>query len=50
MATTRLPPDFVEFLKLLNANEVEYLVVGGYAVDHHGYVRCTARLIESATP
>lgn len=42
MATTRLPSDFVEFLKLLNENEVEYLVVGGYAVGHHGYVRATA--------
>ena len=41
MATTRLPPDFKEFLKLFNAHGVEYLLVGGYAVIHHGYVRTT---------
>jgi len=29
MATIQLPPDFKEFLKLLNSNKVEYLVVGG---------------------
>jgi hypothetical protein len=29
-------------LKLLNSNEVEYLVVGGYAVGFHGYPRATA--------
>lgn len=27
-----LPPDFKEFLRLLNDNEVEYLLIGGYAV------------------
>lgn len=32
MATIRLPPDFKEFLQLLKANEVEYLLVGGYEV------------------
>jgi hypothetical protein len=32
MATIRLPPDFKEFLQLLNAHQVEYLLVGGYAV------------------
>lgn len=37
-----LPPDFKDFLKLLNSNEVEYLVVGGYAVGFHGYPRATA--------
>jgi len=26
MATIRLPPDFKEFFKLLNASEIEYLV------------------------
>lgn len=44
MATTRLPPDFQEFLKLLNAQHVEYLVIGGYAVAYHGYPRATADL------
>lgn len=41
MATTPLPHDFKEFLKLLNSSEVEYLVVGGYAVGHYGYPRNT---------
>jgi hypothetical protein len=41
MATIRLPPDFKEFLKLLAAHQVEYLLVGGYAVGYHGYPRAT---------
>jgi hypothetical protein len=41
MATIRLPPDFKEFLQLLNAHRVEYLLVGGYAVGYHGYPRAT---------
>jgi len=36
-----LPPDFKEFLKLLNAHQVEYLLIGGYAVGYHGYPRAT---------
>jgi hypothetical protein len=42
MATARLPPDFREFLQLLNTHQVEYLLVGGYAVGYHGYPRATA--------
>ena len=42
MATIRLPRDFRDFLSLLNAHEVEYLLVGGYAVAFHGYPRTTA--------
>ncbi|HRJ88848.1 MAG TPA: nucleotidyltransferase [Pyrinomonadaceae bacterium] len=37
----RLPQDFKEFLKLLEANEVKYLLVGGYAVGVYGYPRPT---------
>ncbi len=37
----RLHQDFREFLKLLNETGVEYLVIGGYAVVMHGYVRAT---------
>ena len=37
MAMIQLPPDFKEFLKLLNLHRVEYLLVGGYAVGYHGY-------------
>jgi hypothetical protein len=33
--------DFEEFLKLLNKKKVEYVVVGGYAVAFHGFVRAT---------
>ncbi|GAI92116.1 unnamed protein product, partial [marine sediment metagenome] len=36
-----LPSDFKEFLKLLNAHQVEYLLIGGYAVGFHGYPRAT---------
>ena len=37
-----LPGDFKEFLKLLNEAEVQYLLIGGYAVGYHGYPRATA--------
>jgi predicted nucleotidyltransferase len=33
--------DFKEFIELLNANDVKYLVIGGYAVNFHGYPRYT---------
>jgi hypothetical protein len=36
-----LPQDFKEFLSLLNKHEVDYLLVGGYAVALHGYPRYT---------
>lgn len=42
MATIHLPQDFKEFLKLLNDHQVEYLLVGGYAVGYYGYPRATA--------
>ncbi len=38
---TQLPPDFKEFLRLLNSKEVEYLIVGGYAVGYYGFPRAT---------
>ena len=41
MAMILLPPDFKEFLQLLNRYEVEYLLIGGYAVGYHGYPRAT---------
>ena len=44
MATIHLLSDFKEFLKLLNAHHVEYLLIGGYAVGYHGYPRATADL------
>jgi hypothetical protein len=39
-----LNPDFKEFVESLNANNVRYLVVGGYAVALHGYPRYTKDL------
>ena len=41
MVRKQLPQDFRDFLKLLNENEVEYLLIGGYAVTYHGYPRST---------
>ena len=41
MATPALPKDFNEFLKSLNSNRVEYLLIGGYAVGIHGHIRAT---------
>jgi len=37
-----LDPNFKELLKLLNSGEVKFLVLGGYAVNFHGYHRNTA--------
>lgn len=37
----QLPDDFKDFLRLLNAQGVDYLLVGGYAVAYHGYPRAT---------
>lgn len=37
----KLPNDFKEFLNLLNANGVRYLLIGGYAVGFYGYPRAT---------
>jgi hypothetical protein len=36
--------DFKEFIQLLNANHVRYLIVGGYAVAFHGHPRYTKDL------
>ena len=35
-------PDFSDFLELLNKNKVRFLLIGGYAVILHGYVRSTS--------
>ena len=37
----KIPQDFKEFLKLLNENDAEYLLIGGYAVGYYGYPRPT---------
>lgn len=36
-----LDQDFKEFIQLLNANKVQYIIVGGYAVSFHGFPRYT---------
>jgi hypothetical protein len=40
----QLADDFKEFLRLLNSEKIEYLLVGGYAVGVHGYSRMTGDL------
>jgi len=39
-----LHKDFAEFCSLLNANQVDFLIVGGYAVAFHGAPRFTGDL------
>ena len=39
-----LNEDFLDFIRALNQHEVEYLIVGGYAVIFHGYPRTTGDL------
>lgn len=36
-----IQPDFEDFLRLLETHQVEYMIVGGYAVAFHGYPRFT---------
>lgn len=36
-----LDKDFKEFIELLNEYKVDYLIIGGYAVNFHGYPRYT---------
>lgn len=44
MKELRLENDFIDFVELCNKYEVEYLVIGGYAVSIHGYPRTTKDL------
>lgn len=44
MEPITLYPDFGDLLSLFNENEVEYLVIGGYAVNFYGYIRYTGDL------
>lgn len=41
MTMIPIPRDFQEFLKLLAQHKVKHLLIGGYAVAYHGYVRTT---------
>lgn len=40
----QLDPDFSEFVALLAAHDVRYMIVGGYAVAAHGLPRATGDL------
>jgi predicted nucleotidyltransferase len=37
----KISADMAELLKLLNKNKVEYLICGGHAVAHYGFIRMT---------
>ena len=37
-------PDFQDFITALNVAEVEYVLIGGYSVNLHGYSRTTGDL------
>jgi hypothetical protein len=39
-----MSPDFKDLLSILNADNVRYLVVGGYAVSLHAQPRATKDL------
>ena len=40
----KLPADFRDLLVCLSDAEAEFMVIGGYAVAHHGHVRATKDL------
>jgi hypothetical protein len=44
MDTIPLLPDFLDLLRFLNEEKVNYLVIGGMAVNFHGYHRATGDL------
>lgn len=44
MVTIPLLPDFLDLLRFLNVEQVEYLVIGGMAVNYYGYHRSTGDL------
>lgn len=39
-----IPHDFLAFLSCLSSHDVKFLLIGGYAVAYHGYVRTTGDL------
>ena len=36
--------DFIDFIILLNKNQVQYMIIGGYAVNNYGFQRFTGDL------
>ncbi len=41
MSNNIFNPDFTDYIELLNKHQVEYMLVGGMAVNVHGYRRST---------
>ncbi|WP_255459135.1 hypothetical protein [Mucilaginibacter lacusdianchii] len=39
-----LEQDFIDFVEMLNKHNVEYMIVGGYALAFHGKPRHTGDL------
>lgn len=39
-----LDPDFEDFIQFLNQYEVDYMIIGGYAMAFHGSPRYTGDL------
>ncbi len=37
----QIPQEFKEFLSILNSNKVDYILIGGYAINIYGYSRPT---------
>ena len=37
----QIPREFKEFLSILNSNKVDYILIGGYAINIYGYSRPT---------
>ncbi len=44
MQNDLLPADFKEFIENLNQKNVEYLIIGGYALGAYGHIRATKDL------
>lgn len=44
----QLPPDFKEFIELLNENSVRYVIVGGWVGVEHDRVPALRPLIQTA--
>jgi len=40
----KFPPHFREFIQALNNNDVEYMLIGGYAMGAYGHIRATSDL------
>ena len=49
MEPIEFPQDFSEFLKLLNAHHVEYLLIGGFAVAMYGYPRAQTTTVDGSS-